>query len=71
MLGSVAADRQRLVPVLTAAALAASLGLTWMVLRLGLGLGGLAAASLATRLAYALAITSLGRPRSRGGASCV
>jgi O-antigen/teichoic acid export membrane protein len=62
LLGSVAADRQRLVPVITAAALAASLGLTWMVLRLGLGLDGLAAASLATRLAYALAITSLGRP---------
>lgn len=62
MLGSVAADRQRVVPLLTAIALAASVGLTWLVLRLELGLEGLAAASLVTRMGYALAVTSLGRP---------
>ena len=62
MLGSVAAARQRMVPVLTAITLAAGVGLTWLVLRLDLGLEGLAAASLVTRLGYALAVTSLGRP---------
>lgn len=62
MLGSVASDRQRVVPVLTAITLAASVGLTWLVLRLELGLEGLAAVSLVTRLGYALAVTSLGRP---------
>ena len=63
MLGNVAADRQRQVPFLTAAALAVGLLLAWAVLRLGLGLEGLAAASLATRLAYALGLVALGRPR--------
>ena len=58
-----AADRQRQVPFLTAAALAVGLLLAWAVLRLGLGLEGLAAASLATRLAYALGLVALGRPR--------
>jgi O-antigen/teichoic acid export membrane protein len=62
MLGSVAADRQRVVPVLTAITLVASVGLTWLVLQLDLGLEGLATVSLLTRLGYALAVTSLGRP---------
>jgi O-antigen/teichoic acid export membrane protein len=62
MLGSVAADRQRVVPVLTAITLFASVGLTWLALRLDLGLDGLATVSLITRLGYALAVTSLGRP---------
>ncbi|MGD9512244.1 MAG: hypothetical protein AB7X49_27270, partial [Geminicoccaceae bacterium] len=34
---------------------------TWLVLQLDLGLEGLAAVSLVTRLGYALAVTSLGR----------
>lgn len=63
MLGNVAADRQRQVPFVTAAALALGLALAWVVLRLELGLEGLAAASLATRLAYALTLVALGRPR--------
>lgn len=62
MLGSVAADRQRVAPLLTAISLVASVGLTWLVLQLGLGLEGLAAVSLVTRLGYALAVTFLGRP---------
>jgi O-antigen/teichoic acid export membrane protein len=64
MLGNVAADRQHQVPVLTAAALALGLVLAWVVLELHLGLVGLAAASMATRLAYALALVALGRPRT-------
>jgi O-antigen/teichoic acid export membrane protein len=64
MLGSVAAERQRQVPLLTAAALGVSLMLAWAALRLGLGLEGFAAASLATRLAYALGLVALGRPRT-------
>ena len=64
MLGNVAADRQHQVPVLTAAALALGLVLAWVVLELQLGLVGLAAASMATRLAYALALVALGRPRT-------
>ena len=62
MLGTVAADRQRAVPWVTAAALLAGAGLAWGSLALGLGLEGLAAASLAARLAYALALVALGRP---------
>ena len=61
-LGSVAADRQRLVPVLTGIVLVVSVALTWLVLRLDLGLVGLASVSLATRLAHALGITVIGRP---------
>jgi O-antigen/teichoic acid export membrane protein len=62
MLGSQAADRQRLIPPVTALAVAASAALAWAALQLGLGLEGLAAASLATRLGYAVALAALGRP---------
>jgi hypothetical protein len=64
MLGSVAADRQHRVPLITAAALLTSTILSWAVLELDLGLVGLAAVSLTTRLAYALVLTALGRPRT-------
>ncbi len=62
MLGSQAARRQRLIPWITAAAAAASAGLAWGALALGLGLEGLAVASLASRLGYAVALAALGRP---------
>ncbi len=62
MLGSQAADRQQLIPPVTALAVAISAVLSWAALRLGLGLEGLAATSLATRLVYAVALAALGRP---------
>ena len=62
MLGSQAADRQQLIPPVTALAVAVSAALSWAALGLGLGLEGLAATSLATRLVYALALAALGRP---------
>ena len=61
MLGSQAADRQHLIPPVTALAVAVSGALAWAALRLGLGLEGLAAASLATRLGYAVALAAMGR----------
>jgi hypothetical protein len=62
MLGNVAADRQRQVPLLTTVALAAGCFLAWGALKLGLGLEGLATASMTTQLAYALGLVALGRP---------
>ncbi len=62
MLGSQAARRQRFVPWVTAAAVVASAALASASLALGLGLEGLAVASLATRLGYAVALAALGRP---------
>lgn len=64
MLGAQAADRQRRIPPLTAMAVLVGATLAWAALQLGLGLAGVAAASLATRLGYAVALAAVGRPWS-------
>lgn len=63
MLGIQAADRQRQIPPLTVLAVLVGAALAWLALQLGLGLAGVAATSLATRLAYAVTLAALGRPR--------
>ncbi len=64
MLGAQAADRQRQIPSLTVLAVLVGGALAWLALQIGAGLAGVAAASLATRLGYAVALASLGRPKA-------